>query len=60
MSETGNNDGMITLDVADRVATITLNDPGRRNIVSAALNAAVAEGMDELESRVETGAILVT
>lgn len=51
---------MITLDVADRVATITLNDPGRRNIVSAALNAAVVEGMDELESRSDVGAIIVT
>jgi enoyl-CoA hydratase len=60
MSETGNNDGMITLDVVDRVATITLNDPGRRNIVSAALNAAVAEGMNELESRDDVGAIVVT
>ena len=60
VSETGNNDGMITLDVADRVATITLNDPGRRNIVSAALNAAIVEGMDELESRDDVGAIVVT
>ncbi|MTA44712.1 MAG: enoyl-CoA hydratase, partial [Actinobacteria bacterium] len=40
---------MITLEVSDRVATITLSDPERRNIVSAALNAAVVEGMDELE-----------
>jgi 1,4-dihydroxy-2-naphthoyl-CoA synthase len=51
---------MITLDVADRVATITLNDPSRRNIVSAALNAAVIEGMNELESRSDVGAIVVT
>ena len=58
--ETGNNEQMITLEVSDRVATITLNDSGRRNIVSAALNAAVAEGMDELESRDDVGAIVVT
>ena len=51
---------MITLEVSDRVATITLSDPGRRNIVSAALNAAVVEGMDELESRDDVGAIVVT
>ena len=51
---------MITLEVADRVATITLSDPGRRNIVSAALNAAVLKGMDELESRNDVGAIVVT
>lgn len=51
---------MITLDVADRVATITLNDPGRRNIVSTALNTAVVEAMDELEERADVGAIVVT
>ena len=51
---------MITLDVADRVATITLNDPGRRNIVSTALNTAVVEAMDELEERSDVGAIVVT
>jgi enoyl-CoA hydratase len=51
---------MITLEVADRVATITLNDPGRRNIVSAALNTAVIEGMNELESRSDVGAVVVT
>ena len=51
---------MITLDVHDRVAIITLNDPGRRNIVSAALNAAVIAGMDELEGRDDVGAVIVT
>lgn len=57
---TGNNDDMIELEVADRVATITLNDPGRRNIVSAALNASVLEAMDDLEARDDIGAIVVT
>lgn len=51
---------MLLLDVADGVATITLNDPRRRNIVSAALNAAIAEAMDGLESRDDVGAIVVT
>jgi len=51
---------MITLDVVDRVATITLNDPSRRNIVSAALNAAVLDAMLDLESRSDVGAIVVT
>jgi len=51
---------MIELEIADRVATVTLNDPGRRNIVSAALNAAVLEAMDDLESRSDIGAIVVT
>lgn len=51
---------MLLLDVADGVATITLNDPSRRNVVSAALNAAIAGAMDELESRGDVGALVVT
>ena len=51
---------MLLLDVAEGVATITLNDPRRRNIVSAALNAAVLETMDELESRDDVGALVIT
>ena len=51
---------MIELEIAGRVATVTLNDPGRRNIVSAALNAAVLEAMDDLEARSDVGAIVVT
>ena len=56
----GEDGPMITLEVADRVAVITLDDPGRRNIVSAALNAAVCAGMDELEARDDVGAVVVT
>jgi enoyl-CoA hydratase len=51
---------MITLEVEDRVATVTLDDPGRRNIVSSALNAAILDAMDDLESRGDVGAIVVT
>jgi len=51
---------LVLLDVADGVATITLNDPKRRNVVSRALNTAVGEVMDELESRDDVGAIVVT
>jgi enoyl-CoA hydratase len=51
---------MITLEVADRVATVTLDDPRRRNIVSSALNASIIEAMDELESRDDVGALVVT
>lgn len=56
----GNDGTMITLEVSNRVATVTLNDPGRRNIVSSALNAAVVAGFDELESRDDVGAVVVT
>lgn len=51
---------LLLLDVADRVATLTLNDPRRRNIVSSALNAAIADVMDDLERRDDVGAIVVT
>ncbi|MFM8861394.1 MAG: enoyl-CoA hydratase-related protein [Acidimicrobiia bacterium] len=51
---------LVLLDVADGVATITLNDLKRRNVVSRALNTAVGEVMDDLESRDDVGAIVVT
>lgn len=51
---------MITLEVADRVAVVTLNDPDRRNVVSNALNEAVLAAMDELEARSDVGALIVT
>lgn len=51
---------MITLEVADRVAVVTLNDPARRNVVSNALNDAVLAAMDELEARSDVGALIVT
>jgi enoyl-CoA hydratase len=51
---------MITLEVADRVAVLTLNDPDRRNVVSNALNDAVLGAMDELEERGDIGALVVT
>ena len=51
---------MIELEVTDRVATLTLDDPDRRNVVSAALNEAVVSAMDELERRDDVGAVVVT
>src|SRR6478752_3742905 len=51
---------MIELEVTDRVATLTLDDPDRRNVVSAALNDALVAAMDELERRDDVGAVVVT
>lgn len=51
---------LLLLDVADGVATLTLNDPSRRNVVSSALNAAIGEAMDDIEGRDDIGAIVVT
>ena len=51
---------MIQLEIADRVATITLDDPDRRNTISSALNAELIATMDELEQRDDVGALVVT
>ena len=52
MSDGAREDAMIELDVPDRVATLTLADPDRRNTISSALNAALIEALDELEGSV--------
>lgn len=51
---------IVELGVADRVATVTLNDPDRRNAVSHELNAALIAVLDELEGRDDVGALVVT
>jgi enoyl-CoA hydratase len=51
---------MIQLEVDERVATVTLDDPDRRNTVSAELNAALISTLDELEGRDDVGAVVVT
>ena len=51
---------MIQLDVSDRVAIVTLDDPDRRNTISSALNAELIATMDELEGRDDVGAVVVT
>lgn len=51
---------LLLVDVADGVATLTLNDPARRNVVSSALNSAIADAMDDLEGRDDVGALVVT
>jgi enoyl-CoA hydratase len=51
---------LLDVDVTDRVATLTLNDPDRRNVVSNELNALLVDAMDDLESRDDVGALVVT
>lgn len=51
---------MVNVEVVDRVAVITLNDPKRRNIVSNALNSAICTALDDLENRADVGALVVT
>lgn len=50
----------VLCDVVDRVATITLNDPKRRNTISLAMNEEIVACLDDLESRDDVGAIVLT
>ena len=50
----------VLCDVVDRVATITLNDPKRRNTISLAMNEEIVACIDDLESRDDVGAIVLT
>ena len=50
----------VQCDVSDGVAVITLDDPERRNAVSLAINAELVAVIDDLESRHDVGAVVVT
>ncbi|MBA2282018.1 MAG: enoyl-CoA hydratase [Actinomycetota bacterium] len=50
----------VLLDVADRVATVTLNDPDRRNALDLGLCDDIVAAFDELEGRDDVGAVVVT
>jgi enoyl-CoA hydratase len=41
---------LVLVETSDHVATITLNDPDRRNAINLAMNAELAEIMDEIEA----------
>lgn len=58
MTET--NSPLVLLDVADGVATITLNNPTERNTLTAPLVAEIVSIMDRIESDPAIGAIVVT
>jgi enoyl-CoA hydratase len=50
----------VLCDISDRVATVTLNDPRRRNTISLAMNEEIVACIDELEQRDDVGAIVLT
>jgi enoyl-CoA hydratase len=50
----------VQCDIADRVATITLDDPPRRNTISLAMNDELVACVEELEARDDVGAIVLT
>jgi enoyl-CoA hydratase len=50
----------VIVEVADRIATVTLNDPDRRNAINATMNAELLTAFDDLESRDDIGAVVLT
>lgn len=51
---------LIQMRIADRVATVILDDPGRRNAMSLEMAADLVAAFGELESTPEVGAVVVT
>lgn len=51
---------LVLVDVADRVATITVNDPDRRNAVTAEISAALRAAIDAVEADTDVHAVVVT
>jgi|TARA_B100001996_G_scaffold379680_2_gene365829 enoyl-CoA hydratase len=52
--------GFIKIDVSDRVAILTLNDPDKRNAINLTMNDEICEALEELERSEEVGALIVT
>ncbi len=50
----------VRLEVADRVAVVTLDDPERRNALDLGLCDDIVAAFDELEAREDVGAVVVT
>ncbi len=51
---------LVLLDKSDGVATITLNNPGERNTLTAPMVAEIIAAMDDIETDEKIGAIVVT
>jgi enoyl-CoA hydratase len=51
---------LVRTETADGVAVVTLNDPGRRNVLSLDMNAELIAAMDEIEADPSTRAVIVT
>ena len=50
----------VLVDVVDRVATVTLNEPDKRNAISQSMVAGITETFDALEADDGVGAVVVT
>ena len=51
---------LVLLDVADGVATLTLNNPSERNTLTAPMVAEIVDTMDRIEADPAVGAVVVT
>ena len=51
---------LVLMQVEDRVALITVNDPDRRNAVTAEISAALRAAVDAAEANVDVHAVIVT
>ena len=51
---------LVLLDKSDGVATITLNNPGERNTLTAPMVAEIIAAMDDIEADESMGAVVVT
>jgi enoyl-CoA hydratase len=51
---------LVTVDVSDRVAVVTLNDPERRNVLSLPMVDEIVAAFDSLEASGDVGAVVVT
>ena len=51
---------LVLLDVADGVATLTLNNPSERNTLTAPMVAEIVSAMDSVEADASVGAVVVT
>ncbi|MBM3684102.1 MAG: enoyl-CoA hydratase [Actinobacteria bacterium] len=50
----------VLVEIADRVATVTLNDPARRNALDLAFCDEMMAAFDEIEANLAVGAVVVT
>lgn len=51
---------LVTVDIADRVATLTLNNPSERNTLTAPMVTEIVAAMDAIEADDGVGAVVVT
>jgi enoyl-CoA hydratase len=51
---------LLLLDVADRVATVTINRPDKLNALNAGVMREIGAMFDELSSRADVGAVVIT